>query len=107
MSTGSTGSAGSGHSQGEKRLSTRLHFGSHSRSSSAESINVPGDLPKIDDGPGEEKEAQWEKRATILATGGVVAMQGRSRDLSPAESNGTSRPTLSRSISDAKGDVRR
>ncbi|KAL8871746.1 MAG: hypothetical protein Q9174_002486 [Haloplaca sp. 1 TL-2023] len=106
VSTGSTGSAGSGHSQGEKRLSTRLHFGSHSRSSSAGSINIPGDLPKIDDGAGEEKEAQWEKRATILATGSAVAMQGRSRAGSAAESNGAGRPTLSRSISDAKGDVR-
>ncbi|KAL8939722.1 MAG: hypothetical protein Q9216_003200 [Gyalolechia sp. 2 TL-2023] len=92
--------------RGEKRLSHRLHLGAHSRSSSVSSTNVPSDLPPINDkvGEGEEKEAQWENRATILAQGNPVAKQGRSRENSVAGSTG--RPTIGRSISDAKGDVR-
>ncbi|KAL2037684.1 hypothetical protein N7G274_009629 [Stereocaulon virgatum] len=54
---------------GEKRLSQRLHLSHGSRASSQGSINVPADLPDIKDLSleGEEKEAQWEERATILA----------------------------------------
>lgn len=53
----------------ERRLSQRLHLDRRSRSSSATSANVPADLPKI--GPdvsnnAQEREAQWEKRATLL-----------------------------------------
>ena len=56
-------------SPGEKRLSQRLHLRSGSRASSQSSINVPTDLPDIQDLSleGEEKEARWEERATILA----------------------------------------
>ncbi|KAL8702495.1 MAG: hypothetical protein Q9201_004335 [Fulgogasparrea decipioides] len=95
-------------SQGEKRLSARLHLGSHSRSSSAGSVNVPRDLPAIGDlvAENEEKEAQWEKRATILAQENVIAKQVRSREGSVAESSLGGRPAISRSISDAQGDVR-
>ena len=94
-------------SRGEKRLSHRLHLGSHSRSSSISSSNVPGDLPVISDeiGDSEEKEAQWENRATILAQENPVAKQSRSRQSSVVGSSG--RPAISRTISDAKGDVRR
>lgn len=55
---------------GEKRLSQRLHLPhSRSRASSQSSVNVPTDLPDIQDLSleGEEKEARWEERATILA----------------------------------------
>ncbi|KAK4697603.1 uncharacterized protein P7C71_g496, partial [Lecanoromycetidae sp. Uapishka_2] len=53
----------------EKRLSQRLHLRSGSRASSQSSINIPTDLPDIQDVAieGEEKEARWEERATILA----------------------------------------
>jgi len=53
----------------ERRLSQRLHLRSGSRASSQSSINVPTDLPDIQDLSieGEEKEAKWEERATILA----------------------------------------
>lgn len=93
--------------RGEKRLSHRLHLGSHSRSSSMSSTNLPSDLPPISDevGESEEKEAQWENRATILAQENPVAKQGRSRENSVPGSSG--RPTVGRSISDAEGDVRR
>lgn len=93
----------------EKRLSSRLHLGSHSRSSSVGSANIPSDLPAITDeiGESEEKEAQWENRATILAQENPVVKESRSRENSVGNSslNG-GRPALGRHISDAKGDVR-
>lgn len=54
----------------EKRLSQRLHL-NRSRTPSLSSVNVPTDLPEIQDlaVQGEEKEAKWEERATILAKG--------------------------------------
>lgn len=93
----------------EKRLSSRLHLGSHSRTSSVGSANVPSDLPAINDdaGDGEDKEAQWENRATILAQKNPVVKQGRSRDNSVEGSSLSGRPPIVRHISDAKGDVRR
>ncbi|KAI4199267.1 MAG: hypothetical protein LQ350_004727 [Teloschistes chrysophthalmus] len=91
----------------EKRLSTRLHIGSHSRSSSAGSVNVPSDLPAIRDGTGEgeEKEAEWEKRATILAQENAVVKQTRSREGSVTAGSGSGgRPPRTRSLSDARSD---
>ncbi|KAI4233452.1 MAG: hypothetical protein L6R40_007049 [Gallowayella cf. fulva] len=89
----------------EKRLSSRLHLGSHSRTSSVGSANVPSDLPAINDdaGDGEDKEAQWENRATILAQKNPVVKQGRSRDNSVEGSSLSGRPPIVRHISDAKG----
>ena len=52
-----------------KRLSGRFHL-AHSRDSSRSSINVRNDLPDISpvlDLKGEEAQAAWEERATILA----------------------------------------
>lgn len=105
-STASTTSTVS--SQGEKRLSSRPHLGFHSRSSSIGSVNVPDDLPTITDeaGTSEEKEAEWEKRATILAQENAVAKQSRSGEGSVAASGSGGRPAIARSISDAQGDVR-
>ncbi|KAL8693132.1 MAG: hypothetical protein Q9218_001984 [Villophora microphyllina] len=94
-------------SQNEKRLSSRPHFGLHSRSSSVGSVNVPSDLPTINDGAGEgeEKEAEWEKRATILAQENMVVKQTRSREGSVTTGSGAGgRPAITRSISDAKSD---
>ncbi|KAL9620999.1 MAG: hypothetical protein Q9160_004517 [Pyrenula sp. 1 TL-2023] len=58
----------------KKRLSQRLHLSSRSRTSSTSSVNVPPDLPSIDGSYTEqqdlgETEAQWEARATLLASG--------------------------------------
>lgn len=55
--------------KGERRLSERLHLDRRSRSSSATSANIPADLPKIgpDVSDAQDREAQWEKRATLLA----------------------------------------
>ncbi len=93
----------------EKRLSARLYL--RSRTSSSSSIHVPTDLPSISDGAEEaEKEAQWEKRATILAN-----VNPSCKPLSQENSGGKSlqspgsrgdRPVPARSISSAQGDVR-
>ncbi|KAJ5766202.1 uncharacterized protein N7511_003818 [Penicillium nucicola] len=54
----------------ERRLSNLLHLDHRSRSNSRDSsVNIPADLPQIlDDGGAskQEREAQWEKRATVL-----------------------------------------
>ncbi|KAJ5630405.1 uncharacterized protein N7484_010505 [Penicillium longicatenatum] len=56
----------------ERRLSNLLHRDNRrSRSDSRDSsVNIPQDLPQIDDDAGgdkQEREAAWEKRATVLA----------------------------------------
>ena len=69
-----TSRAGSASSQSpprrERRLSNLLHLDSRSRSNSRDSsTNIPADLPQINDDQGatkQEREAQWEKRATVL-----------------------------------------
>ncbi|CAG8029744.1 unnamed protein product [Penicillium salamii] len=53
----------------ERRLSNLLHLDSRSRSNSRDSVNLPADLPQIEDDQGaskQEREAEWEKRATVL-----------------------------------------
>jgi len=55
-------------------LSERLHLGGRtSRNASSTSVNIPVQLPEIERtnvavaGKGDEDEAEWEKRATLLA----------------------------------------
>ncbi|KAL9051117.1 MAG: hypothetical protein Q9206_004827 [Seirophora lacunosa] len=105
-SSASTASNASGRGEKEKRFSHRLHLGSHSRTSSAGSNNIPTDLPAISDvvGESEENEAQWENRATILAQENPVAKEARSRENSLGDSSRSTRPGMSRNLSDAKGD---
>ncbi|KAJ5555719.1 hypothetical protein N7461_004189 [Penicillium sp. DV-2018c] len=54
----------------ERRLSNLLHIDRRNRSNSRDSsANIPSDLPQIDDDQAasqQEREAQWEKRATVL-----------------------------------------
>jgi hypothetical protein len=54
----------------ERSLSKIFHLDSRSRSNSRDSsANIPADLPQIDDDRGatqQEREALWEKRATVL-----------------------------------------
>lgn len=111
----------------ERRLSNRLHLGGRSRSKSqdATSSHLPEDLPAApdsvsvpsihvqgaDDGnkyANAQREAQWEKRATILASSaprfdGSEERAGRARDAA-LELN-TPKRDRSRSISDQQGDV--
>lgn len=72
--------------KGERRISNFLHLDkSLSRSSSTSSVNVPSDLPRVEDNLTNEqdREAQWEKRATRLVQGnprlGASPDGGRSR----------------------------
>lgn len=125
-SNASTQSAQSSTSpKSEKRLSQRLHL-TRSRTPSSSSVNVPTDLPDIQDVAvqGEEKEAQWEERATMLAKGnpnnrpvflngypkGVTPEQKFYRDRFPQETPSnpeqdlSARPGITRSVSSAKGD---
>ena len=94
----SSASASSKDGRSERRLSSLLHLRSNSRGSS---VNIPADLPNIDDtNEGqEEKEAQWEERATILAKENPNLKQGADRP------SGT-RLAPRGSISNAQGDVR-
>ncbi|OAT08204.1 hypothetical protein BDBG_04178 [Blastomyces gilchristii SLH14081] len=64
--------------KGERRLSQRLHLNRSSRSTSTSSVNLPANLPQIapDTGDAQEREAQWEKRATIMVQGGLNAAAG-------------------------------
>ena len=79
----------------ERRLSERLHLGSGSRSASSTSVNIPVDLQKQEpEGvavKGEEEEAQWEKRATLLAKSNP--------------NNITEGSSATATLSDATGDV--
>ena len=121
-SNASTQSAQSTNSpKSAKRLSQRLHL-NRSRTPSSSSVNVPTDLPHIEDVAvqDEEKEAQWEERATILAKGnpnnrpvslegGVASAQKFYQDKSPQETSDpeqglSARPETNRSVSSAQGD---
>lgn len=55
----------------DRRLSQRSFLDKSSRPSNATSVNVPTDLPKIglDVSNAQDREAQWEKRATLLVQG--------------------------------------
>ncbi|KAL4957372.1 hypothetical protein BDW69DRAFT_180690 [Aspergillus filifer] len=95
--------------RGERRLSHLLRR--DRRGSSASSVNIPPDLPQIatDTVDEQEREAQWEKRATILAQ---RSPQHGSPNRSPAGSGlGTenirprSRSSSHSRITDPQGDV--
>ena len=118
------GEKGEKNEKSERRLSQRLHLRSQSRASSQNSTNVPTDLPDILDLSidGEDKEAKWEERATILAkqnpnTRPISQDEHTSRPKTPDEQlkerlQGSPKPTPVterpsnpiRSISSAKGD---
>ena len=100
----------------ERGISQRLHLRSHSRTSSQGSINVPEDLPDIQDVAvnGEDKQAQWEERATILAKENPhnrpKSQGNNSRPSTPKKvelqhpAHLGDRPVRGRTISDAKSD---
>jgi len=105
-----------------KRLSERFHL-TKSRSASTSSVNLPADLPDIDDaysdqGDRQEKEAKWEERATILASKSpnlagkspTAASRPPTADISCLNLNGPERSDAGpsnrpRSISDEKSDA--
>lgn len=93
-----------------RRLSNLLHRG-NSRSPSPVSAHIPAELPQIDDngkGDAQDKEAQWEKRATVLVQNPPLGSPG----LSPNSPYGCEQgaPTRARSssrgvVADRDGDV--
>jgi Sel1 repeat len=102
-----------------RKLSQRLHL---SRASSTTSVHIPPDLPTIPDpytqkGDQQEREAQWEERATILAkeskssptsrhgsTPNLAAEAGSPENITNSD-GATSRPRQrARSVSDAASD---
>jgi hypothetical protein len=124
----------------ERRLSERLHMGGRSRSKTNEntSAHLPENLPAAPDSvavptisvdgttdegnkyANAQREAQWEKRATMLASspsllsseGGGAGSEdrtGRKRETinlnAPLSSSSASARDRSRSISDQEGDV--
>ena len=125
----STASPESSPSRKEHRkLSQKLHITSKpkSRASSTGSTHVPSDLPDIsdaysDDGDQQEKEAQWEQRATILAKENVSPEDPKGSNGKPAKSPTAAMEAMTirpedrdgqgppagrpRSVSDAAGDV--
>lgn len=97
--------------QRERRLSHLLHRSS--RNSSSASVNVPADLPQVDVGNDaqdeQDREAQWEKRATILIQGNPnfgVSPSSSVGNLA-VETGGTrSRSSSAGHINDPQNDVR-
>lgn len=89
--------------KGERRLSHRLGITRSSRSASSSSVNLPSTLPSVDDGSGDaqEREAQWEKRATVLAQSQLNL--GPSSPLHPPQQRSRS-PSVGR-VGDVQGDV--
>ncbi|KAK5073894.1 hypothetical protein LTR64_006965 [Lithohypha guttulata] len=97
-----------------RSLSDRLHLHKdRSRTSTVGSANLPSNLPDLsgtyrDQGNQEDKEAQWEERATILANTSKSPVSGPrpgmpTKNISQLSiDNSTGRP---RSISDAQSDV--
>jgi hypothetical protein len=112
----STASRSSKHSSSSgKRLSSFLHLRSASHDKSS---HIPDNLPTIEpnlENNTEEKEAQWEKRATILAQGNTdLGSSISSKSTGPSipssshglgHQNSDNRPGLTRKLSDAKSDV--
>ncbi|EAW15225.1 tetratricopeptide repeat protein [Aspergillus clavatus NRRL 1] len=99
---------------GERRLSHLLGRDRGSRSTSANSTIIPADLPQISDDKGDEqeREAQWEKRATILAQQSPLSgSSAHSAHASPGAlgtrsvEEGRSRSSSHSRINDPQGDV--
>ncbi|ODM21496.1 hypothetical protein SI65_02340 [Aspergillus cristatus] len=99
-----------------RRLSQLLHLDrSGSRSPSPVSAHIPADLPQIDDGMGDaqDREAQWEKRATVLVQnprfgGGLSpssSFYGDQSGSSLGSGSGTRSRSSSRGAVDSSGDV--
>lgn len=95
--------------EGHRRLSHRLHL-NKDRSDSTSSVNLPADLPSIDDayhesGDRQDKEARWEERATILASKSPII--GAFPPTGDMESLNICAPPSPRprSVNDPEGDV--
>lgn len=103
----------SAHNLGRRgKVSSIIHFRPHSRHESS-FTNILKDLPSIvtsSTSDPEEREAEWEKRATILAQGNAAlgsASQFHILQSSPGHTKDShSQSPSTRSINDDQGDVR-
>ncbi|OCL05580.1 HCP-like protein [Glonium stellatum] len=88
----------------DRRLSERLHLSL--RSASSNSVNVPQDLPDIDNAvaKSEDDEARWEKRATLLAKGNALNRSNSAAANIDASNTGSQGRSRSVSVSNAGGD---
>ncbi|KIW52269.1 hypothetical protein PV05_07920 [Exophiala xenobiotica] len=94
-----------------KRLSERLHL-NRDRSASTGSVNLPSDLPDIQDAYNEsidrqDREAKWEERATMLASKSPnIAPRPPTAEMEnlDLEAGGQS-PGRPRSINDPESDI--
>lgn len=93
----------------QRRLSHRLHL-SRDRSASTSSVNLPDNLPSIDDaytssGDRQDKEAKWEHRATVLASKSpVIRPQSPMPDVSNLGIRSPPSPRP-RSVNDPSSDI--
>ncbi|KAH8429877.1 uncharacterized protein LDX57_007550 [Aspergillus melleus] len=104
----SQGSSSPSRARGERRLSHLLHR--DRRNSSANSTNVPADLPQItgDRGNEQEMEAQWEKRATMLVQRNpqfAGPLSPTSSGFGPSSIGSRSRSSSHSGVMDREGDV--
>jgi TPR repeat protein len=106
----------------ERRISSRLHFHRQSRTPSAESssANLPQDLPNaptavgpVASEPGDaeevkevnqQREAQWERRATILAQNNKLLEQEVQRGRSDEDQERARSRSKNRNISEQRAD---
>lgn len=104
---------------GQRRLSERLHLGSRNRSSSrastnsqSTSIHLPSDLPDAPEAissnqdtskeDSERREAQWEKRATLIAQANpLLELQNNLPTPTAPSRPSTPSPTISASAQEA------
>lgn len=94
-----------------RRLSERLHL-KRDRADSTSSVNLPSDLPTIEDtftasGDRQEAEAKWEERATILASKSpIIPTKAPTGDMENLNlDSGRQSPSRPPSINDPKGDI--
>ncbi|KAK4942412.1 hypothetical protein LTR10_017859 [Elasticomyces elasticus] len=92
-----------------RKLSERLHL---KRADSTGSVNLPSDLPAIEDtfvasGDRQEAEAKWEERATILASKSpVIPATTPTGDMENLGlDSGRPSPSRTQSINDPKSDI--
>ncbi|KAJ5581032.1 hypothetical protein N7450_007333 [Penicillium hetheringtonii] len=108
--SGSLSGTSSPQPRRERRLSNLLHLDSRSRSNSRDSsVNIPEDLPQIEDEQGgdeKDREAAWEKRATVLVQKNPQFAQSSSTrsqtDLKPGQ---MPRSRSSSSVGDQQDDT--
>lgn len=110
----SGGSSSSPQPRRERRLSNLLHLDHRSRSNSRDSssTNIPQDLPQIEDddeqgGDEKDREAQWEKRATVLVQKNPHFAQSATTNRSQGDLRPGSMPRSrsSSSVGDQQDDV--